>query len=76
MSLKQAYAPYFKIGTSVSWRNLASDRAKEELNKHYNNITAENAMKPMFYLNKDENQAHQKGSISCCDGGCGRDVGR
>jgi len=58
MSLKQAYEPYFKIGTSVSWRNLTSERAVEELQKHYNSITAENGMKPMFYLDKEENQAH------------------
>lgn len=58
MSLKLAYEPYFKIGTSVSWRNITSERAKDELQKHYNSITAENGMKPMFYLDEKENQAH------------------
>ena len=58
MSLKKAYEPYFKIGTSVSWRNLESEQAKDELKKHYSSITAENGMKPMFYLDKEENQAN------------------
>ena len=58
MSLKTVYAPYFKIGTSVSWKNLESERAKEELKKHYNSITAENAMKPMFYLDAEANKAN------------------
>ena len=58
MSLKQAYEPYFRIGTSVSWRNITSERAKDELLKHYNSITAENGMKPMFFLDPEENQAH------------------
>lgn len=58
MSLKQAYEPYFKIGTSVSWKNIESERAKVELAKHYNSITAENGMKPMFFLDQEENQAH------------------
>ena len=34
MGLKDVYEPYFKIGTSVSWRNLMSEQAKEELKKH------------------------------------------
>jgi GH35 family endo-1,4-beta-xylanase len=58
MSLKQVYESYFKIGTSVSWRNIMSERAKGELQKHYNSITAENAMKPMFYLDAEENKAN------------------
>ena len=58
MSLKQVFSPYFKIGTSVSWMNIMSEKAKEELKKHYNSITAENSMKPMFYLDEKENKAN------------------
>ena len=55
MSLKQIFKEYFKVGTSVSGRNMESERAKEELKKHYNSITAENIMKPMFYLDAQKN---------------------
>ena len=34
-------------------RALGSEQAKEELKKHYSSITAENGMKPMFYLDKE-----------------------
>lgn len=52
MTLKEAYAPYFKIGTSVSIFNMGSDKAKEELKKHYSSMTAENDMKPMYLLDE------------------------
>lgn len=58
MSLKKVYEPYFKIGTSVSYWNMQSEKAKEELVKHYSSMTAENEMKPMFMLDKKENLAH------------------
>ena len=41
MSLKKAYENYFKIGTSVSRYDMKSDKAMEELVKHYNSMTAE-----------------------------------
>jgi len=53
MSLKKAYENYFKIGTSVSRYDMKSDKAMEELVKHYNSMTAENDMKPMFMMDKD-----------------------
>ena len=52
MSLKKAFEPYFKIGTSVSWKNLQNPKAMEELKKHYSSITCENNMKPMFFLDE------------------------
>lgn len=58
MSLKKVYEPYFKIGTSVSGRNMASLQAKQELKKHYNSMTAENDMKPMYFLDKETNQSN------------------
>ncbi len=55
MSLKKAFEPYFKIGTSVSWKNLENPKAMEELKKHYSSITCENNMKPMFFLDEEAN---------------------
>lgn len=52
MTLKEAYAPFFKIGTSASIFNMGSDKAKEELKKHYSSMTAENDMKPMYLLDE------------------------
>ena len=55
MSLKKVYEPYFKMGTSVSFRNMASPKALQELKKHYNSMTCENEMKPMHLLDEKEN---------------------
>lgn len=60
MSLKDIYAPYFKIGTSVNKDNMESDEAKAELRKHYNSITAENGMKPMHMMDWKENLENPK----------------
>ncbi len=57
MSLKKAFEQYFKMGTSVSFRDMQSDKAKAELVKHYSSITAENEMKPMFMVDKEANLA-------------------
>ncbi len=58
MNLKDVYAPYFKIGTSVSGKNMKSWRARRELKKHYNSFTAENEMKPLHILDWKENLEH------------------
>ena len=58
MSLKKAYEQYFKIGTSVSKWNMEWPQAAKELQKHYNSITGENGMKPMFVLDMQENVEH------------------
>ncbi len=55
MSLKEVFAPYFKIGTSISKWNMEFAPAVKELKEHYNSITAENGMKPMFVLDMQEN---------------------
>ncbi len=55
MKLKEVYEPYFKIGTSVSKRNMESWWARRELKKQYNSFTAENEMKPMGMLDWKEN---------------------
>lgn len=53
MSLKEAYAPYFKIGAAVSRWDLESEAAKNLMKEEFSTFTAENEMKPMFFLNKD-----------------------
>ncbi len=58
MSLKKVYESYFKIGTSVSGKNLASPQARKELKTQYSSITAENEMKPMYFLDQQENMAN------------------
>lgn len=55
MSLKKVFKPYFKMGTSVSARDIASLQAKSELKKHYSSFTCENDMKPMYILDEQEN---------------------
>jgi len=60
MSLKKVYEPYFKIGTSVSAKDIRSKKARVELKKHYNSFTCENDMKPMYFLNQEENQRDPK----------------
>lgn len=53
MSLKKAFENLFKIGTSVSGYDMESDKAMEELVKHYSSMTAENDMKPMYQMDKE-----------------------
>lgn len=65
MSLKKAYEQFFSMGTSVSWRNMMSEEAKAELKKHYSSITAENGMKPMFFLDEKENLANPEKYHEC-----------
>lgn len=71
MSLKSVYESYFKIGTSVSYKNITSLQAKLELKKHYNSITAENDMKPMYFLDEVENTSnpdkYDKEPVLCFD---------
>lgn len=55
MSLKEAFKSSFTIGTSVSKWNMESDEAKRELVKHYNTMTCENEMKPMFFFDQEAN---------------------
>ncbi|WP_194843341.1 endo-1,4-beta-xylanase [Paenibacillus sp. B01] len=46
-SLKEAYAPYFRIGAAVTNTQLVGVH-KELLDLHYNSLVAENAMKPAY----------------------------
>ena len=57
-SLKDAYARYFKIGTSVSPPELG--QGGNFIKKHFNSITPENELKPDAILNQQ--QCQQKGN--------------
>lgn len=58
MSLKEVYGPYFKIGTAVSAKDLRDPQAQEILKLQYNSITCENAMKPRYLLDENENRGN------------------
>ncbi len=58
MNLKTAYEPYFKIGAAISRWNLHTPAHMKLLKEQFNSFTCENDMKPMFYLDKDENKKH------------------
>jgi len=45
--LKDQYAPFFLVGNVVSPRDIGGPRF-EMLHKHFNIVTAENAMKPLY----------------------------
>ncbi len=55
MSLKEAYLPYFKIGTAVSSRNMENPARTKLLMDEFNSMTCENDMKPMFMLDWKKN---------------------
>ncbi|MCR5251335.1 MAG: endo-1,4-beta-xylanase [Lachnospiraceae bacterium] len=56
MDLKSAYAPYFKIGAAISAWNLHTPAHMELLKAQFNSFTAENDMKPMYFLDTDANK--------------------
>ena len=58
MNLKTAYEPYFKIGAAISRWNLHTEAHMKLLTAQFNSFTCENDMKPMFYLDKDENKSN------------------
>ncbi len=56
MNLKTAYEPYFKMGAAISRWNLYTPAHMKLLTSQFNSFTCENDMKPMFYLDKEENK--------------------
>lgn len=58
MTLKEAYKPYFKIGAAVSKKDMESDTAKKLILEEFSTFTAENEMKPMFFLDWEKNRTH------------------
>ena len=57
MNLKTAYEPYFKIGAAISRWNLHTAAHRKLLLAQFNSFTCENDMKPMYYLDTDENKS-------------------
>lgn len=53
MNLKDAYAPYFKVGAAISGRDMKTPKHLELVCREYNSFTCENEMKPMFLLDYD-----------------------
>ena len=58
-SLKDVYAKNFKIGAALASHNL-NEYEKELVNKHFNSITCENAMKPDSMLDYEATIAYMK----------------
>ena len=56
MNLKTAFAPYFKIGVAMSRWNLYTPAHVELLATQFSSFTAENDMKPMFFLDAKKNR--------------------
>ena len=55
ISLAEAYKDYFHVGTTISPWTLKYNKTERKLiEKHFNEIVAENCTKPM-YIYKDEN---------------------
>ena len=57
MNLKTAYEPYFKVGAAISRWNLHTEAHMKLLTAQFNSFTCENDMKPMYYLDQDENKS-------------------
>ena len=57
MNLKTAYEPYFKIGAAISHKNLYTPADMKLLTAQFNSFTAENEMKPEFFLDREECKA-------------------
>lgn len=55
MSLRKAFADYFKVGAAISVFDLQKPNRLELLNEEFSSFTCENDMKPMFFLDKNEN---------------------
>ena len=65
MTLKEAYAPLFKIGSSVSRANLDNPLRTQLLKDQFNSMTCENDMKPMYFMDTEETLAHPEKYDRC-----------
>lgn len=53
MDLKTAFGPYFKVGAAISGKNLRTPSDMKLLKAQFNSFTAENDMKPMYFLDQE-----------------------
>ena len=65
MTLKEAYEPFFKIGTAVPRFIFKSEELLQDICSKYNSITCENDMKPMFFLDMEANTAEPEKYDKC-----------
>ncbi len=56
MDLKTAYKDYFRVGAAISRWNLHTAAHTRLLEAQFNSFTAENDMKPMFFLDPHKNR--------------------
>lgn len=57
VSLKAAYANYFKIGTCLSSMEASKSQAKQLVQTHFNSVTPENELKPDAMLDQSASQS-------------------
>lgn len=57
MTLKTAFDTRFKVGASISRKNLSTPADLELLLDQFNSFTCENDMKPLFFLDEDQNRS-------------------
>ncbi len=57
MDLKTAFENYFRMGVAMSRVNIHTPAHVKLMKVQYNSFTAENDMKPMFFLDRDENKS-------------------
>lgn len=53
MNLKTAFAPFFKVGVAMSRWNIHTKAHCELMKEQFSSFTAENDMKPMYYLDDE-----------------------
>jgi len=55
MTLKTAFEPYFKVGAALNRWDIADEKHIALVKEQFSSITSENEMKPMFFLDNEEN---------------------
>ncbi len=61
-SLFRAYEKHFRVGAAINGRMPADPAYRELICRHFNSITADNQMKPMFVMDRDATLA--RGDLS------------
>lgn len=57
MTLKTVYEPFFRVGAAISRWNLHTPAHMKLLTSQFSSFTCENDMKPMFFLDREENKS-------------------
>ena len=56
-ALRDASAPFFRIGAAVSSRMVSGKELRDLICRHFSSLTADNQMKPMFLLDRESTLA-------------------